>query len=486
MKNITDEDIISAIPYKDVSDLERKLIRKSCAFAKEKHRGQKRKGGNPFYTHAFEVARLTAMIGLPSNSIAAACLHDVVEDTDTTIEEIEERFGKEVAFFVDALTNIEELVHEKSGLRIKSTQRLFVATSKDVRVMVIKLMDRLHNMRTLSALPKKNQINFSKETKKVFVPIADRLGMSDVKSELEDLSFKHMEPEKYERINSLIHKDNKEIEEFEKKIKEKLKERKIKENKYKITSRVKTVYSVYEKIVERKSQLKDLHDIFAVRILTKDVNDAYKICNIIKKNFNFTEGRYKDFIKTPKTNGYKAIHSVVNFNKSNIEIQIMTEEMYNDSRFGKAAHFNYKDKRHGIVGLTIDSIKRLLYPKEHSNTEWLDVISQIYEKDIDADVFMEDIDTDFLQNRFFAFTKDMEAVDLPVGATTLDFAYAIHSDLGNKFKKAYVNGKEASMDTKLKNMDIVKIETSDKETVNKKWLSIPRTAKARYFIRKSF
>ena len=468
------------VTQKDVA-----LIEKACAFAKEKHDGQERYSGDPYYTHVFEVGRMLAEIGMSADVVAAGILHDTIEDTDTTTRELKKEFGSTVVFLVDSVSHLGEVRYQGLDMRVQSLQKLFVATSKDVRVIIIKLMDRLHNMRTLAAVPKGKQKRIAKETQRVYAPIADRLGMGKLKTELEELSFKHTEPKTYDsfkkeidlKIGSISMND------IEKKIGRVLVDAGI--TGIEITSRIKSVYSTYMKMNYKKYALEQVQDLVALRVLVHDVPTAYNALGILHAQWRSIPGAFKDYISLPKPNGYQALHTRILIDKHILEVQILTFAMHEHARFGIAAHFNYKDKRHGVAGLDLKWFEKLLASKKGAkHIPWSERIIAIQKNSQgDDSIFLENMEADFLQERMFIFTPKGEVVDLPLKATPIDFAFAIHSDIGKHAEGAFVNGKYVALRHELQNGDIVEIKTGKKDVVNEKWLDWVKTAEARSRIR---
>ena len=481
---ITAHDIINAIRY-PVTKSDRALIEKACEYAKEKHAGQKRYSDLPYYTHTFEVGKLLAEFDMPVNVIIAGILHDTIEDTDTTEKDLKREFNDEVSFFVEGVSHLGEVRYRGLDVRIKSLQKLFVATSKDVRVIIIKLMDRLHNMRTLDAVPKEKQKRIAKETQRVYAPIADRLGMGTIKTEMEELAFKNIDPKTYNDLKQQI--DEKvgsvSIQNLEKKVSSLLSEKGIRQ--FVISSRVKSVYSTHMKMKYKKYAFEQINDLIALRVIVDDPGTAYNVLGIIHANWRPIPSTFKDYISLPKPNGYQALHTRIIIDTHILEIHILTHEMHRHAEFGIAAHFNYKEKRSGITGLEMHWFKKLLSPHQGAQhtSRSQENLSPREEKMAIAN-FAEDVEADFLQERMFVFTPKGEVVDLPRRATVADFAFAIHSDIGTHAEGALVNGTYTSLKHELANGNIVHIKTAKKPTVTKKWLDWVKTAEARSRIRR--
>ena len=484
---ITAQDIIDSIPYR-IPTNDRQMIEKVCAFVKKKHEGQKRYSGLPYYTHAFEVGKLIAEASMPINIIIAGILHDTIEDTDTTATDIEKEFNKEIAFLVESVSHLGEVRYQGLDIRVKSLQKLFVATSKDLRVIIIKLMDRLHNMRTLDAVPAEKQKRIAKETQLVYVPLAARLGMGTLKTELEELAFRHIDRKTYtmlrEKIKTVVGSIS--MKDMERKISGVLLSEGI--TNVSITSRIKNAYSTYMKMKHKKYSFEQIQDIIALRVIVDDIPTAYRVLGIIHAHWRPIPGTFKDYISLPKPNGYRTLHTRILIDQHILEIHILTYSMYQHAQFGIAAHFHYKEKRTGVAGIELQWFDKLLTHKKTEPTKkqlpWLERTAELHheEKD-DESSFIENMQVDFLQERMFIFTPKGETVDLPRKATALDFAFAIHSDIGTHAEGAFVNGKYTSLKQELKNGDIVRIKAAKTPKATKKWLEWVKTAEARLGIR---
>ena len=481
---VTARDIIDALPTRRTKQVTA-LIERACEFAEKKHAGQKRYSGLPYHTHTFEVGRMLAEFHMPVNVIVAGILHDTVEDTDTTAEEIAETFNPEIAFFVESVSNLGEIHYRGLDTRVKSLQKLFVATSKDLRVMIIKLMDRLHNMRTLEFVPEGKRMRIAKETQRVYAPLADRLGMGTVKTELDELAFKHIDPETYgtlrKKIDAAVGSIS--IESIEKQVGGALDSESI--INVSMSSRIKSAYSTHMKMLYKKYSFEQIHDLVALRVIVDDTPTAYNTLGIIHAKWKPIPGTMKDYISLPKPNGYQALHTRIIIDGHIIEIHILTYDMHQQAQFGIAAHFNYKEIRSGIAGIEMRWFKKLLSPRRMTHDmPWLLHASAIHtDGDTDISDFVEDAQADFLQDRMFIFTPKGEVVDLPKKSTIIDFAFAIHTDIGLRAESAFVNGKHTSLKHELRNGDVVRIITGKKPYVTKKWLDRVRTAEARSRIR---
>jgi len=446
-------------------------IKKGLDFAIKAHEGQKRKSGEDYVIHPILVAAITSFFSSDENVIVAALLHDVIEDTPFTREDIKNEFNEEIANLVEGLTKIVE-IRDKSLIPSDSNQKLtksaltfrkiLTASIKDVRVLVIKLCDRVHNMLTLDALPPHKQKRIAEETLVVYAPIAHRLGIAKLKNILEDLSFKYLLPEEYEKIDNYI-KEHKEVfqlklNEFTQKIENLLLQNGFLKEEFKIKSRIKHYYSIYLKMQRKGISIEEVLDLLAVRIIVKNDLDCYKVLGIIHLNFRPLISKFKDYIAIPKENGYQTIHTTIYDKNTIIETQIRTFDMDKNAEYGIAAHWKYK------LNTAMPNLKWL------ENMPFDEKVTDFYEL-AKNDLFSEDI---------VVFTPKFDHITLPRGAKVLDFAYAIHSDIGNRAIEAYVNKEKVSLLYELKNGDIVRIKTSNQIIPRCSWIDELKTAKAKY------
>ena len=451
------------------------LVKKGLDFAINAHKGQKRKSGEDYVIHPILVASITTFFSEDENVIVAALLHDVVEDTHYTIEDIKQNFNKEVALLVEGLTKIVEIrdkslipsnVDEKLTKSALTFRKMLTASIKDVRVLVVKLCDRVHNMLTLDALPPKKQKRIAEETLVVYAPIAHRLGIAKLKNVLEDLSFKYLLPEEYEKIDNYIKANKKDLQlklnEFTQKIETLLLENGFLKDEFKIKNRIKHYYSIYLKMQRKGISIEEVLDLLAIRVIVKEKLDCYKVLGLIHLNFRPLISRFKDYIAIPKENGYQTIHTTVYNKNAIIEAQIRTFDMDKNAEFGIAAHWKYK------LNTATPNLKWL------ENMQFEENITDFYEL-AKNDLFSEDI---------VVYTPKFDAITLPRGAKALDFAYAIHSDIGNRAKAAFVNKEKVSLLHELKNGDIVRIETSNEIIPRCSWIETLKTSKAKYEQRK--
>jgi guanosine-3',5'-bis(diphosphate) 3'-pyrophosphohydrolase len=471
--------------YTYISDpLDRKMIEAAYLYAKEKHKDELRKSGEPYIQHPLEVAYILAQLQSGPATIAAGLLHDTVEDTDATIEDITARFGEDVAKIVDSLTKIQRLKlshRTESDFEAEDHRKIFLGMAQDVRVIIVKLADRLHNMRTLDALTPERQKALSKETLDVFTPIAHRLGIYTIQSELEDLSLKYLEPEKYQAILDLVNSKCEHRQEslaaLKKRIADILFEKKIP---FRMESRVKSIYSIYRKMYLKGHSFDDIYDVMAVRIITATEMNCYEILGIIHATYKPIPGRFKDYIAMPKPNMYQSLHTCIVSGDGQIyEVQIRTEEMDQIAETGVAAHWRYKEGGHYNAKEEQKEIEEQLH--------WFrDFVSLSGEQSGSAQEYMESLSNDIFGANVYVFTPLGKVVDLPTGATTLDFAYKIHTKVGDSAVGAIVNGTMVPLSTVLKTGDVCEIRTSKNAPgPNPSWLDIAKTASAKGHIRKA-
>ena len=471
----------------------RKLVSKAFEFAKKAHEGQMRASGDPYFTHVFETAKILAEIGMGPNVISAGLLHDVLEDTDITDEEITKEFNSDILFLIQGVTKLGKLKYRGLKRHTESLRKFFIATSKDIRVVIIRLADRLHNMETLQYLPREKQIRKSTEVLEIFSPLAYRLGMRFIHRKLEDLAFSYINPEEFEKTSKLLgqrkKQDMKFLEKFDRSLKKKLAEEKM--TNFTTNFRVKSLYSLYQKMNRKGGEIEKIYDITALRIITKDVHDCYKALGIIHSTWKPLPGRLKDYIALPKTNGYQSIHTTIFTGDGGIvEIQIRTKEMHEIAEMGVASHLSYKGKKTKDALSQIAWLKNIISKddetskmlnREEKTPEWIKNLGK--EVDGEDDEVIEDLKQDFFGHRVFVFTPNGDVIDLPYEASPIDFAYSIHSYIGNHLTGAKINGKLASLDTKLKNGDIVEIVTKKSAGPTRKWLDLVKTSEAKRNIR---
>ena len=461
----------------------RDMIKEAYEMAKKYHTGQVRKSGEDYIHHLIEVGYILAKLQAGPATIAAGFLHDVIEDTPAELEEVQSKFGEDVSKIVESLTKIQrmKLSHrEYEDFEAEDHRKIFLGMAKDVRVIIIKLADRLHNMRTLSALENMRQLALARETLEVFVPIAHRLGINTIKSELEDLSLKYLEPDKYNLISDLLDKKTKNrtksLDSLKKRVADILFEAKIP---FQMESRLKTIYSIYKKIYLKGYNFDDIFDVLAIRVITETELNCYEILGIIHATFKPIPGRFKDYIAVPKPNMYQSLHTSIVSGDGNIfEIQIRTKRMDEIAETGIAAHWRYKEG----TNYNAKEEQRQIEEKLH----WFrDFVTISNEQEGDAKEYMDTLSKDIFEANVYVFTPKGKVIDLPNGSTPIDFAYRVHTKVGDAAVGAIVNGSLVSLGTVLKTGDVVEIRTSNTSSgPNEGWLKIVRTAQARSHIKK--
>jgi GTP pyrophosphokinase len=454
--------------------LERESIERAFAFACERHADQRRRSGEDFITHPVEVAKICAGLRLDTETLCAALLHDTVEDTSASLDEVEELFGESIAGLVDGVTKLTEITFQsRDESQAENYRKMMVAMASDVRVILIKLADRLHNMRTISALPKQKQLDKARETLEIYAPLAHRLGIHAIKWELEDLAFQRLHPRKYDEIKTLVAQQRTEreayVEDAGSFLRDELKKVGIEAD---ISGRAKHFFSIYSKMTKKGREFNEIYDLTAMRVLVESVKDCYGAIGIIHSLWKPLPGRFKDFIATPKMNLYQALHTtVIGPEGQPLEIQIRTPDMHELAEYGVAAHVIYKE------GAT-DSEEA-----ERSKMTWLRQILET-EGDQDPSEFLESLKVDLFEDEVFVFTPRGEVKNLSAGSTPLDFAYAVHTDVGHRCVGAKVNGKIVPLHYQLRSGDIVEILTAKQERgPSRDWLGLVRTSRARNKIR---
>ena len=451
------------------------LINRAVEYADRKHASQKRKDGSPYIIHPLAVAEIVAEIGLDTDAILGAILHDCIEDTDASHDEIARQFGSTVAALVEGVTKLTRV--EFSTLeqqQMENLRKMFLAMSKDIRVVLIKICDRLHNTRTMEYQTPQKQISKSRETMDIYAPLAHRLGMQKIKWELEDISLKYLDPEGYGKIMDYLSENEAEADRFMKTIQSKITTRLSAVGIHgAIYGRIKHVYSIYRKMAAREKDIDELYDMYAFRVIVDNISDCYNVLGHIHDLFNLVPGRFKDYISTPKPNMYQSLHTtVIGQQGIPFEVQIRTWEMHETAEYGIAAHWKYKE---GVKG---DS---------ENDFEWVRRLLESQQEETDAEDYIHSLKVDMFDDEVFVFTPKGKVMSLPAGSTPIDFAYAIHSGVGNSMVGAKVNNRIASYDQPLQNGDIVEVLTSKSARgPSRDWLKICNSNQARTKIKQWF
>ncbi len=468
------DDIIEKISGK-YSEKDLRILQKAYVFAAKAHRGQTRRSGEPYMSHPLEVTNILAEMNLDLTTLVAGLLHDVLEDTEVTPAEIRENFGREVATLVEGVTKISRVEDSSpEDTRAETIRKIILAMTDDLRVIFIKLADRWHNLKTLHFLPEEKQKRIARETLEIYAPIANRLGMGRIRAELEDLAFRYVDPDEYFRMVALVEpelkKGEKELKKLKKTIEQLLKENGIPAE---IQFRIKRLYSIYSKMMKKGIDFDQVYDFLALRIITDSVKNCYAILGIIHQRWPHLPQRFRDFIAMPKPNLYQSLHTtIITENKQTFEIQIRTREMHELAENGIAAHWKYKEG--APTGLTA----------EDQRLQWLREIAALFSEQKNPKEFLKNLKINLIPEEIYAFTPKGKVITLPPGATALDFAFKIHSEIGLKASEARINGQLMPLKTPLKTGDIVEIITSPDRTPHRSWLNWIVTASARQQIKK--
>ncbi len=451
------------------------LIEKAYTFTEKAHASDKRFSGEPYFIHPVEVAKILATMRADSETIAAALLHDTVEEGGATAKEIKQEFGSTIAFLVEGVTKLGKLKYQGVHRHVESLRKLFVAMAEDIRVIIIRLADRLHNIHTLQYLPPEKQRRIAMETLEIYAPLANRLGIWKLKGQLEDAAFPYAYPEDYKKVVALRKTKGKEgvkkLEKLYRLISREAAAQGLKD--IQIDYRVKYLYSLWQKLKLHHMDVNQIYDLSALRIIVPSITECYQMLGLVHTLWRPVPGRLKDYIAQPKPNGYQSIHTAIfTADGGTAEIQIRTTAMQREAEYGVAAHVLYdeagKPKKGGEWQKKISWIKDLI--------EW--------QKSVDgSEEFLTHLKTDFFQDRIFVFTPKGDVIELPQGATPIDFAYAIHSEIGDHAAGATINGKFVGMDTPLKSHEVIKIEVKKTTHPTAKWLAAARTTMARKHIR---
>lgn len=480
------------------------LIERAYIFGESAHKDHKRYSGEPYFTHPAAVAKQLAEFGMDAPTIAAALLHDSIEDVGVTPEDIEREFGPEVLFLVEGVTKLGKHKYQGGERHAESLRRLLVATASDVRVLIVKLADRHHNMTTLEHVPEEKQKRIALETLEIYAPIADRLGMGSLKKELEDLAFPAIDPDAYRHAIEVRKLKSKETEAGLARAQKTLQHALVKRgvNDFSTSIRMKGLWSLHQKLKRKGDDITRIHDIAALRVIVPTVDECYAALGVIHALWKPVPGEFKDYISFPKPNGYQSLHTtVVTAEAGIVEMQVRTRDMHQRAQFGIASHMSYKALsktagKNAFQRLSFpwirDLVPALLNMKKSATPtpttapdvpRWLTDLKEAHAEVAAPDEFVEGLKSDFFSHRIFVFTPAGDVIDLPTESTPVDFAYAIHSDLGNHMQGAKVNAKLVSFDTKLRNGDVIEILTSKSAHPTAKWIDYARTSMARRHIR---
>lgn len=489
MDTITIDDVIKAarFPFRGEDE---KRIRAAYVFSESAHTGQLRRSGDPYITHSLQAAKILAESGMDTTTIIAGLLHDVPEDTTITLETIQKQFGDDVAYLVQGITKLGKikLRESKEEYYLENLRRMFLAMAQDIRVVIVKLADRLHNMRTLEHVPKEKRVRIARETFEIYGPIANRLGIGEIKNELEDLCFQYLQPEAYQLtkdIQSRYLSQGKEyIDETSVLIRSVLAKEKIKV--LDIHGRTKNLYRLYKKLERHDMDITRVYDLVAIRIIVPEIADCYEALGIIHREYRPMVGRIKDYISLPKPNGYQSLHTTIFGPKGRIvEVQIRTQKMHTEAELGIAAHWFYAEEANrGWRSLFRKKSKPVDLTKDLT---WVRQL-QAWQKEIGRDdqEFLHGLKIDFFKNHIFAFTPKGDIIDLPEEATPVDFAYAIHSEIGNAAVGAKADGKIIPIDQPIQNGQVIEILTEkNKKKASRDWLAFAKTSNAKSHIRRS-
>lgn len=466
------EEIYKLIPK--ITKLEKSMLLSAYEFAMKAHEGQKRNSGEPYFTHVFETAKTLAGLGMDIKTVMAGFLHDTLEDTETTEEELEKEFSKEIVTLVNGVTKLGKLKYRGAERHLESLRKFFLAITEDIRILIIKLSDRLHNVRTLEHVPPEKQKRIALETIEIHARLADRIGMGRLKGDLEDAAFPYAYPKEYAEVEKLMKENSesnkKNLDEVSLLLQKELANQKVKL--INIDQRIKHKYSLWCKLKVYEMDINKIHDIIALRVIVNSIEDCYRVLGIVHGTWRPLPGKIKDYIAIPKPNGYRSLHTTIfTGNGGIVEIQIRTAEMHEEAAYGIAAHFVYKEKG-----------SKNSEQAETKNMEWVEQLKELHKVIGEPDKFMEHLKMDLFKDRIFILTPKGDVIDLPEESSAIDFAYAIHSDIGDHAQNAIINGKMSPLITKLKNNDIVTIQVNKNAHPSSKWLDNTKTTMAKKHI----
>ena len=468
--------IFDLLPRLSAKDKE--LITRACAFAEKAHEGQTRKSGEPYYNHVFATGLNLAGLKMDADTIAAGIMHDVLEDTTVTEEEMIKEFGEHITKLVQGVTKLGKLRYSGVERHVESLRKFFVAMADDIRVVVIKLCDRLHNIQTLQYVDPHKQHRIALETIELHARLADRLGMGRLKAELEDAAFPYVYPLEHKQTVDLFESlrpiSDSQLEKVVRKLEEELSIFDV--HIERIDSRIKHLYSLWQKLKRYKMDQNKIYDIIALRIIVPSISDCYQALGVIHGLYRPVPGRFKDYIAVPKPNGYRSLHTTIfSGDGTTLEIQIRTQEMHDEAEYGIASHLSYKEAKGGNGKISDQELKK--------KTGWTKELLE-WQKDVEHHQdFMKNLRSDFFEKRVFVLTPKGDVIDLPDGSTPIDFAYAVHSKVGDHVAGVKVNGKLVPINTTLQNRDVVEIEVRDDAFPKRKWIEMCRTALAKRKIR---
>lgn len=457
-----------------LSKKDESLLLKAYKFAEKAHEGQKRMSGDPYFFHVFETAKILTKLGMDTKTIAAGLLHDTLEDTEATPEQIKKEFGDDILFLINGVTKLGTLKYRGHERHVESLRKFFVAMANDLRVVIIKFADRLHNLRTLQYVREDKRERIARESIEVYAPLANRLGMGKLKGEIEDAAFPYAFPKESKEIEEKFEIEKEKYEKNLKEVSDELK-KELRKNKVpvvEVSYRMKHKYSLYKKLQKYDMDINKIYDIVALRVVVNTIEECYRVLGIVHSIWNPLPGRIKDYIAIPKPNGYRSIHTTIFTGSGGIaEIQIRTKEMHAEAAYGIAAHFAYKEQGDKKI------------KKDKSKFQWVEDLKNLHYTEGEPQSLIEHLKMDFFNDRIFIFTPLGDVIDLPEESSVIDFAYSVHSDIGDHISGAKVNGKMVQIFSTLKNGDIVEIITKKDAHPANKWLEYAKTAVAKKHIK---